>query len=115
LEKAKGLGFRDSLPEDTGMLFVYASESNRAFWMKDMEFSIDIIWLSKDGTILDISKEAFPQPGVSDSDLELYRPRDPAQYVLEVNAGLSDRYDFQRGDRFAFYELPPSIPLSAGP
>jgi len=114
-EKAKGLGFRDSLPEDTGMLFVYTSESNRAFWMKGMEFSIDIIWLSKDGTILDISKEAAPQPGVADSDLKLYRPRDPAQYVLEVNAGLSDRYGFQRDDHFAFHGMPPSIPLGAGP
>lgn len=115
LEKAKGLGSRNNLPEDTGMLFVYASESNRAFWMKGMEFSIDIIWLSKEGAIIDISKEAAPQPGVSDSDLELYRPRDPAQYVLEINAGLSNRYGFQRGDRFTFHALPASIPLRAGP
>ena len=61
-EKALGLGLRKRLPQDTGMLFVYGAEGGLTFWMKGMEFPIDILWLSREGTIVDISRDARPSP-----------------------------------------------------
>ncbi len=113
-EKALGLGVRESLPKDTGMLFVYGAEGGLTFWMKGVEFPIDILWLSREGTIVDISRDAAPEPGVSDGQLALYTPRSPAQYVLEINAGLSERFGFQPGDRFEFHGLPPNIQVGNG-
>ena len=108
-EKARGLGFRSSLPLDTGMLFVYDSKAQQTFWMKGVEFPIDIIWLSEKRTIVDITHEAQPQPGVPDRDLKRYQPKEPAQYVLEINAGLAVLWNFQRGDCFSFYNLPSGV------
>src|SRR3989344_8940875 len=44
-KQKKGLSGRDNLPEDSGMLFVFKEEGHHQFWMKDMNFSIDIIWI----------------------------------------------------------------------
>ena len=100
----RGLGGREALPDDRGMLFVFPEPGPHAFWMKDMLIPIDIIWISAEGRVVDI-QTAQPEPGVPDPQLKLYNPNGEAQYVLEVRAGLADEKGVQIGDG-AQVELP---------
>lgn len=99
-KKAQGLSGRIGMGEDEGMLFVYDAPGLYTFWMKDMLFSIDIIWINENYEIVDIAKNALP-----DSFLQTFQPQKPAQYVLEVNAGFSDRNNIQIGSRVDFSEI----------
>lgn len=98
-KRSKGLSGVASLAEDQGMLFVFESKDTvPPFWMKDMLIPIDIIWIN-DGKIAKIDKNiAFPATGTPDSSLKLYRPDKPIDYVLEINAGFSDKNGLKIGD-----------------
>ncbi len=73
-----------------GMLFVYDSPKGVVFWMKNMHFPLDILWIGADCTLVDFSRNVPPPaPGTENSDLERYRPGADIQYVLEVNAGAA--------------------------
>ena len=84
------------------MLFVFENKGTYGFWMKDMEFAIDIIWIDENKNIVDIVENAAPQPGKKEKELTVYKPRNDALYVLEVNAGLSNLNNLQIGDKVAF-------------
>jgi uncharacterized membrane protein (UPF0127 family) len=93
-EKEKGLGYRDSLPKMSGMLFPYDHEEQYKFWMKGMRFPIDIIWI-RDQTIMDITKNVpVPTGGV----LPQYGPAVNVNKILELNAGTVDEFGIQVGD-----------------
>jgi hypothetical protein len=100
----RGLGGRESLPDDRGMLFIFPEPGRHGFWMKDMLFPIDIIWISAEGRVVDI-QAAQPEPGVPDPRLRRYGPSGEAKYVLEVRAGLAAEKGVQVGDE-ARIELP---------
>ena len=93
-EKERGLGGRDSLDPDNGLLFPYDHTEQYSFWMKDMRFPIDIIWI-RDNQIIDISRNV---PIESGTQLRVYQPKEPVNKVLEINAGISDANGFQAGD-----------------
>jgi hypothetical protein len=93
-------GLAEGLAENTGMLFVFTNPGKYPFWMKDMNFPIDIIWLDENGNIVYIKKDARPElypetygPGPSDSE---------AKYVLEVISGFSDKNNLKVGDSALF-------------
>jgi uncharacterized membrane protein (UPF0127 family) len=90
-----GLSWRKSLDENSGMLFALGTPNYYAFWMKDMLFPIDIIWIADD-QVVDISKN-LPVP--QGNNPPSYSPAEPANYVLEVNAGYADRYGIKIGDK----------------
>ncbi|MEK7090731.1 MAG: DUF192 domain-containing protein [Patescibacteria group bacterium] len=90
----KGLSGRASLPEDGGMLFIFPDQQIRNFWMKDMKFPIDIIWI-RDNKIIGIVMGA--EPAFQES-YEIYTSPEPADTVLEINAGLSQKLGIQVGD-----------------
>lgn len=92
-----GLSGRDSLPKDSGMLFVFPEKAKSAFWMKDMKFAIDIIWIT-DGKVVGIDKDARPEPGVADPNLKLYYAPQHVTHVLEVPSGYSDQKGLKVGD-----------------
>ncbi|OGD98215.1 hypothetical protein A3A49_00050 [Candidatus Curtissbacteria bacterium RIFCSPLOWO2_01_FULL_38_11b] len=98
----KGLSGRDQLAINEGLLFVFDTPAKYAFWMKDMKFPIDIIWI--DGSpagekkIVDIAENATVEPGKNDEELKRYTPRADALYVLEINAGLVKHNNLQIGD-----------------
>lgn len=96
-KKQQGLSGRSSLGNGQGMLFVFGTSGKPAFWMKDMNFAIDIIWI-REGKIVGISRDARPEPGVNDQNLKLYYAPSQVDYVLEVNAGVSDQSGFKVGD-----------------
>lgn len=101
-DQKKGLGKRESLPLNEGIIFVFDQLGSYSFWMKDMKFAIDIIWLDENKKVVDIATNAPAQPDKSDRDLTLYKPKSDAKYVLEVNAGLSSLNNIQVGDQAAF-------------
>ena len=95
----KGLSVKNSLSPNEGMLFLFSETNIRpSFWMKNMKFAIDIIWISGN-TIVQIDKNAQPEPGKPDYQLTRYTPTVPVDMVLEVTAGLSDKKSFEIGDR----------------
>ncbi len=91
--RAQGLSNRASLPEQAGMLFLFDRPGIYGFWMKDMKFSIDIIWIN-DRTIVDISPNVLPVP---DGTPPTYRPRGPANRALEVKAGFAKAHGLSEG------------------
>jgi uncharacterized membrane protein (UPF0127 family) len=91
-EKAKGLSHREFLREDEGMLFVYTEPSYYGFWMPDMFFALDIIWFNEHLVVVDITENVTPE-----SYPEKFRPKVPAQYVLEVNSGYTKKYGITVG------------------
>lgn len=88
-----GLGGRESLERDVGMLFVMPEPIIPNFWMKDMRFPIDFIWIDEGMKIVAIT----PSIGI-DSYPITFTPPSPVKYVLEVNAGLSAHYGWLPGD-----------------
>lgn len=82
-ERAKGLSGRTGLALGEGMLFVFDTEAKYRFWMKDMLFSIDILWLSGDGKVVYLRENVSPA-----TYPEVFAPNAPARYVLELPAGF---------------------------
>lgn len=97
LEIEKGLGGYEKLPADTGMLFYLNKRDIHTFWMKEMKFPIDIIWIDED-QIVDISKNV---PIAKDNNLKLYQPRSAVNFVLEVPAGYCDKNNIKVSDKIA--------------
>lgn len=81
-KREKGLSGRKSLAESRGMLFVFDQPDFYSFWMKEMLFPIDIIWIGKDLKIIDITKDVWP-----DTYPKNFKPSSPIKYAIEVNAG----------------------------
>lgn len=94
-----GLGATDKLKTGQGMLFIFSRKDvTEAFWMKNMKFDIDIIWIN-DGKVAQIDQFVpAPEPDASDSNLPLYRPFQAVDYVLEVNAGFVKKSGIAVGD-----------------
>ena len=102
-EQTRGLGGRDGLAPGAGMVFPYDEPRRRAFWMKDMRFDIDIVWI-RDGRIVDVSRfvpARRERPTLLDA-LPTFEPREPADTVLEVVAGTADARGWQIGDAVRF-------------
>lgn len=94
---AKGLSNRKSLKENEGMFFVFDHPSRHAFWMKDMNFPIDMIWLDENLKIVYIKENALPE-----SYPETFFPNEDALYVLEVVSAFSSKYKLKVGDNVEF-------------
>ena len=83
LERSRGLSGRASLQSNTGMLFLFEEPQLVSFWMKDMNFALDFLWI-RDGVVVDITEHV---PAPTEDDLPTYAPNQPVDMVLEVNAG----------------------------
>lgn len=105
--REKGLSDRDRIGINEGMLFVFENKSNHTFWMKGMEFPIDIIWISGN-KIVGIERHVQPEPGKKESELTIYTPPEPIDKVLEVKAGRSLILDANKGNKVGFDPLVPN-------
>jgi len=92
--RAKGLSGRESLAMDEGVLFLFANPGKYVFWMKDMNFSIDAIWL-RDGEIVDLTTNI--EPTLAGEDIPTFAPLVLADAVLEVPAGFSQQHGLKLG------------------
>jgi uncharacterized membrane protein (UPF0127 family) len=94
--RQKGLGGTRSLLPGTGMLFIFEEPGRHMFWMKDMNFDLDIVWIDQRlkvvGIEKDVSKDSYPKA---------FTPPSSILYVLEVPAGFSDSHHIKVGDRLS--------------
>jgi len=97
-ERGKGLMFRESLAKNKGMLFIFEKEGLYSFWMKNMRFPLDIIWLDLNKKIVDIKENVSP----CGESCETLSPGNKAKYVLEVNAGFTKRNKIKVGESVGF-------------
>ncbi|ODS41869.1 MAG: hypothetical protein MSIBF_00450 [Candidatus Altiarchaeales archaeon IMC4] len=94
-ERTMGLMYRDGLDKGRGMLFIFETESPYSFWMKNMKFPIDMIWINSAGGVVHI--EADVPPCTSDP-CQSYTPKGSAKYVLEVPANFTRKRGVAVGD-----------------
>jgi len=98
----RGLMYRDTLKKDTGMLFVFKEESIYNFWMKNMKFPIDIIWIDSNLTIAHIERNV---PPCNADPCPKYAPKNKARYVLETSANFTSKNDVDIGTKVGFYNV----------
>ncbi len=91
-----GLMYRQSMAENQGMLFVFQNMQPRSFYMKNTQIPLDIIYFNSEKEIVSIQKNAKPLDETS------LPSQAASQYVLEVNAGLSDKWKLEKGDKISF-------------
>lgn len=96
-----GLSQTNSLGKNEGMIFIFDNPNLYSFWMKDMKFPIDIIYINNE-KIVKIFENVQTQTG---ENLTVYTPDQPANRVLEINAGQSKKYDFKVGDKVTIENL----------
>ena len=92
----RGLMYRTSLEQNKGMLFVFPYDNKDSFWMKNMRFNLDIVWISLDGRIVFISPNI---PACSADPCPIYTPDKEARYVLELNSGYTTSHHWKVGDK----------------
>jgi len=95
----KGLMFRENLPVNQGMFFIFKNEAARYFWMKNTTLSLDIIYLDASLNIVTIHRNTTPLTE------KLYPSGKPSMYVIEVRAGFTDRYNVNPGHSVSFEML----------
>jgi hypothetical protein len=95
-ERAKGLMYRENLCEYCGMLFIFSSDTENGFWMKDCYIPLDIIFVSEQGEIVDIKRDFEP---CDEDQCPSYSPDQPYRYAVEVNSGWCDEKDVNIGDK----------------
>ena len=97
IEQEQGLSGRKNLQSDEGMLFIFSKPAKNYFWMKDMNFPIDIIWIDQNFRVIYIEKSATPS-----SYANSFGPGVDNRYVLEVSAGFSEKNNLKVGDLAEF-------------
>ncbi len=95
-KREMGLMYRTELGDDRGMIFVFPSESQQSFWMKNTPRSLDMIFISKERKIVGIVEQATP------FSLDPRFVPGQSQFVFEINGGLSKRHGFKAGDAVQF-------------
>jgi uncharacterized protein len=101
-DREVGLSQTKSISQNQGMIFLFDKPDHYAFWMKDMKFPIDIIYINND-TIVTIKSNALPPK--SGESPAIYTPTEPSNKVLEIQAGLSDKYHFKNGDKVKYENI----------
>ena len=96
-QKETGLAKYRKIDNDFVMVFPFNDSDYYAFWMKDMKFSIDIIYV-RNNKIVDIFS-AVPPPKNENEALTIIRPKNKSDTILEINANLSNKYKFKNGDK----------------
>jgi uncharacterized membrane protein (UPF0127 family) len=100
-EIERGLMFRERLAPDAGMLFVFPTEAEHVFWMKNTPIALDMIFADAQGVVIGIVERAEPLTET------LRSVGAPSRYVLEVNAGWSAAHGIAAGDRMRFEGFEP--------
>ncbi len=92
-EREQGLSGTAPLEPNSGMLFVFDKPDMYGFWMKDMNYSLDMIWIGNDKKIVGVTENATPE-----SYPTVFKSKSPAQYVLEVSAGFAKEHQVKIDD-----------------
>lgn len=99
LKRETGLSLREGIEKNEGMIFVFEKPIEAKFWMKNMKFSIDIIWIDENLKVIgfeeNISPDTYPQE---------FKSPDRIKYAIEVNAGWVKNNKIKKGDKIWFLE-----------
>ena len=87
-----GLSGRPCIPKNGALIFIFPTDDKFGIWMKDMNFSIDVVWLDKDKKIVSLDKNMQPN-----SYPKVYYPKSDARYAIELNAGQADKIGLTEG------------------
>ena len=99
----RGLSGRPSLDVERAMLFVYESDAPRAFWMPDMHFPLDMVWITSDCAVAAVTADVpHPAPETPRSELPVYPSQVPVRFVLEINAGQAAQHGIAPGTPVEF-------------
>ncbi len=98
-QQRHGLMFRNTMPKNQGMLFIYDEPKILSMWMKNTYIPLDMLFVDKNGKVINIIKETTPL------SLEVLSSSRPAVAVLEINAGVSEELSIQAGDAVLHSEL----------
>lgn len=102
-ERQQGLSGRETMARNAGMLFVFEEEQQLQFWMKDMRFPLDIIWIDGQCRLIDVATDVpTPPPNADNHEIPRAQSPSPARYVLELNAGEWARAGLSPGDLVEF-------------
>ena len=114
-DRAKGLSGRAGLTPKTGMLFVFEGPTVSSFWMKEMRFPLDFVWIGQDCTVVDITAQVpAPAPETALADLPRYSSASASAYNFEINAGEADSYGLAVGYPVRIYGLPAGVESTCG-
>lgn len=101
-EQMQGLSGKEKLSKDRGMLFVFEKPDYYSFWMKEMKFPLDIIFIKGNKIVKIYSNVPAPK---NNEGLPVYQTPNPSDKVLEINAGLSNEYGFKEGQTVEFKNI----------
>ncbi len=96
IERNQGLSGREKLGENEGMLFLFDQPQELSFWMKDMQFPLDFIWIN-DQVVIGLD-EHIPHPAINNNEIARLSSPEATDTVLEVNAGHIELYGLKIGD-----------------
>ena len=102
IELLKGLMYRESMPQNRGMLFIHPEENIFHYWMYQTKIPLDIIWMDRDKQIVEMSLDTPPCTSKSARDCTNYGGNFKSKYVLEVNAGVARKNALKTGDTLNF-------------
>ena len=106
-QHAYGLMNRTRLSSNSGMIFVFENEEPRQFWMKNTLIDLDIAYIDKEKTIIDIQTMKSPKT-IMQNELPTYPSKKPAQYAIEMNAGWFKKHKIKLGGKIKFISGPTS-------
>lgn len=102
-ERVQGLSGRPSMDAERGMLFVYDEDGPRTFWMPDMHFPLDMVWIRADCTVAGVTADVPNPPLDTPRDqLKLYPSAGMVRFILELNAGQAAANGIDAGDAVRF-------------
>ena len=102
MDLTRGLMFRDSLPQDRGMLFIHGKQARWQYWMYNVRFPLDVIWMDRSRHIVEIVRNTQPCTSKKSADCPRYGGSAEALYVLELNAGGAAKLGLRLGDVLNF-------------
>lgn len=106
-DRARGLMGRESLARDAAMIFVYADEAHRSFWMKNTLIPLDIIFIDSELTVVDV--QTMRPEHETAPDLPVYTSDAPALYAVEVSEGRAAGCGIEPGDTVTLVNLMPGV------
>lgn len=95
--RVQGLSGRKTLREDAGMLFIFDSPARYGFWMKDMNFAIDIVWIDENRYVIGVEKNVLPE-----TFPQIFSPDKAVKYVLELPAEYTEVHNIDTGAMVQF-------------
>jgi len=101
--RAQGLMFRESLQDGRGMLFLFPKPSVEAFWMKNCNFPIDIVWMDPNRRVIFVSPHT---PPCKEDPCPMYGPKSESLYVLEIPDGAAAKEKAVVGSTLTFARVP---------